>query len=185
MNLPNMNNHNEAFRHWYALYTRSRFEKKVYQELSSSNITAFLPTITTTRVWSDRKKKVERALFPSYLFVNVNARERFEALQPVGAVRMVSFNGEPARIPEEQIEAVKRIIGAGLIPTVHQAFAIGTPVTIIAGPLIGLRGVVRELRGDCQFSIYVEGIGQSLTVTVDASYLEIDRQRAGEMMPLP
>lgn len=42
---------------WYALYVRSRAEKKVSQELEHIGIEVFLPLITRVRQWSDRKKK--------------------------------------------------------------------------------------------------------------------------------
>jgi len=159
-------------RFWYALYTRARFEKKVDKELTDANIETFLPIVTVTRLWSDRKKRVEQVLFPSYLFVHADLRERYDALQPEGAVRMVSFNGNPARIPEEQIESVRRILDLGYVPTVHYDLKRGTPVEVIAGPLLGLRGIVSEPRGNCHFVIHVDGIRQSVAIKIDAKYLK-------------
>lgn len=159
-------------RHWYALYTRPRFEKKVNKELTDLQIETFLPLKTVTKFWSDRKKRVEEPVFPSYVFIHANSRERHDAFQPQGVVRIVSFSGEPARIPDHQIEAVRRILAAGFDPVVSHRFSPGDPVEIIAGPLIGLRGYVRTYRGNNHFAVQVDGIRMAVLVHIEAAYLK-------------
>jgi hypothetical protein len=44
---------------WYALYTKPRHEKKVYEQLLEKNIETFLPMVKTLRQWKDRRKWVE------------------------------------------------------------------------------------------------------------------------------
>lgn len=53
---------NNSEEKWYALYTRPRAEKLVYQRLVEASIETFLPLQKTYRMWSDRKKLVERPL---------------------------------------------------------------------------------------------------------------------------
>ena len=43
---------------WYAVWTRSRHEQIVRQEIERKRIEAFLPTITRWSRWKDRKKKI-------------------------------------------------------------------------------------------------------------------------------
>ena len=93
--------------HWYALYTRPRVEKRVASILEEKEIRAFLPTRSVMRQWSDRKKVVEEPLFPSYVFVFADLAERYCSLQSTGVVRMVQFNGKPARIPDSLGEIPK------------------------------------------------------------------------------
>src|SRR5664279_5154824 len=99
--------------HWFALYTRSRAEKKVYNELVHRNIDAFLPMHKVMRQWSDRKKIVEAPLFNSYLFVNITEKEHLPTLQVEGVVRFISFEGKAVAIPPQQIEAIKAYLGEG------------------------------------------------------------------------
>ena len=40
----------------YALYVKSRWEKKVYESLKDISLESFLPQIKTIRQWSDGKK---------------------------------------------------------------------------------------------------------------------------------
>src|SRR5919108_3280134 len=95
---------------WYALYTRPRHEKQVFQELFEKEIEAFLPTYKVRRRWSDRYKVIDEPLFKNYLFVNVDYDRRYyDTLRPYGAVGFVIFDGKPAPIPENEIEAVRRL----------------------------------------------------------------------------
>ena len=49
---------------WYAVWTRSRHEAVVHQQLEGKQIEAFLPTVTKWSRWQDRKKKIAWPLFP-------------------------------------------------------------------------------------------------------------------------
>ena len=49
---------------WYAIWTRSRHEQVVREQLERKRIDAFLPTITRWSRWKDRKKN-RWPLFPA------------------------------------------------------------------------------------------------------------------------
>ena len=49
---------------WFALWTRSRHEQVVREQLDQKHIEAFLPTVTRWSRWKDRKKKIDWPLFP-------------------------------------------------------------------------------------------------------------------------
>ena len=51
---------------WYALWTRSRHEQVVREQLEQKHIESFLPTVTRWSRWKDRKKKIDWPLFPGY-----------------------------------------------------------------------------------------------------------------------
>jgi len=132
--------------HWYALITRSRFEKKAAEDLTRKGITAFLPLTTEFRKWSDRMKKVQVPLIRSYVFAKTNPSDYYHyqsVLQAVGAARIVSFEGIPAKVPDHQIEALQRLTEMGLTLQVESGnLPPGTPVEISRGPLKGIKGIV-------------------------------------------
>src|SRR5215831_16681501 len=100
---------------WYALYTRPRHEKKVFQVLCHHEIETFLPTYKVRRRWNDRHQIVEEPLFQHYLFVNVDIERRYQdALTPYGALSFVTFGGRPAPIPEREIDSVRCLIASEL-----------------------------------------------------------------------
>jgi len=95
---------------WYALYTRPRHEKKVFEQLTEKGVESFLPVVERMRQWKDRKKKVQIPLFNSYVFVKIDLKDRYTSLQTYGVVRLISFGGKPAAIPDWQIEQLQRVI---------------------------------------------------------------------------
>ena len=61
---------------WYVLYTKPRHEKRLAERLHSEGRIVFCPLKKTTKQWSDRKKVVEEALFPSFIFVQCQEQDR-------------------------------------------------------------------------------------------------------------
>ncbi|RMG68580.1 MAG: UpxY family transcription antiterminator [Calditrichaeota bacterium] len=161
---------------WYALYTRPRHEKKVYEGLSEKGITAFLPTVRQLRQWKDRRKWVEMPLFNSYVFVQIELKDKLRALQTKGVVRMVSFGGVPAAIPDWQIEQLRRVIEHPETLQPEQYLKEGDWVEIIEGPLKGVRGYLRQLRGETRVAILIDGIYQSASFVVDRRFVKKIRQ---------
>lgn len=171
-----MDNTKNNTRHWYALYTRPRFEKRIERVLKDLRLETFLPLRVETRKWSDRKKIVHEPLFPSYLFIYANGRERHVAFQATGVVRFVSFNGEPAIIAEDQIKAVKLMLDAGYAPVPYPYPILGDQVEIVSGPLTGLIGCLIESRNKRHFVISLDDISQSIAVNIDARSVRLISQ---------
>jgi len=158
---------------WYAVYTKPRHEKKLALELSKKGITNYCPLITTVKQWSDRKKKVEEALFKSYIFVNVSEEEYYKAINTTGAVKYVSFGGKASPVPDEQIEAVKKILEHRIDFTLSsESFEIGQQVEVAYGALQGIRGEIVSYSGKNYLLLRIENIGYSLLVKVPASELK-------------
>src|SRR5271166_3029022 len=98
---------------WYALYTCSRHEKCVAQQIEQRSISCFLPLYRSIRRWKDRRKEMELALFPGYVFVRMALRDRLRVLELPSVVRLVSFNGQPAVLPEAEIEQLRQRLSRG------------------------------------------------------------------------
>lgn len=165
--ITNPNQTDKTARDWYALYTRPRFEKKVNGQLEQKGLESLLPLRQVLRIWSDRKKKIEEPMFPSYVFIHGDAKERYMALQTDGVMRIVSFQGQPARIPEGQIKSISLVLEHGYDPEPHSYLHVGEEVEIVAGPLIGLRGFYIEDRGSHRLVISLAAIRQSVAIEVD------------------
>ena len=152
--------------HWYALYTKSRQEKKVYAEFQKMGLTAYLPLETKIKQWSDRKKKVEEPMIRSYVFVKSSEKEYYDILNTTGAVRYVTFEGKAAPIPEWQIETMKKMVEYNEPHHYSgEQFIKGEKITIQAGPLKGYEGeIVKDNKGKNKIIIRIENIGYSLVV---------------------
>ncbi len=157
---------------WYAIYVRSRFEKKVERCLKARHLDSFLPVIKEVRQWSDRKKKVDVPLFAGYLFVRIDLNDRVEILQIDGVVKFVGPNDRPSIVPEEQVKWV-RILGGHSETLLHEPYVtVGDTVLVTGGPFRGLCGQVQRRKGPTRVIITLESITQSVSVEVRPEFLK-------------
>lgn len=158
---------------WYALYTRPKFEKKVEQRLQEAGFESWLPLQTVIRQWSDRKKKIEVPLFNGYIFVRTHSKQLYHAVQTDGVATVVTFNGVPAPIREEQIEMIRKIlVGPDAFDVIDRKFTRGEPVKIVEGPLKGNTGKWLDWRGSKRVCLEVEQLNHVFLVEVPAPYIE-------------
>lgn len=158
---------------WYALHTRNRHEKKVNARLEQKKITSYLPLHTIVRYWSDRKKKVTEPLFNCYVFVKIALKDRMPVLQTDGAVKLVTFNNVPVPIPENQIEAVRRLLAEKVAVELTDRWVPGQRVRITRGPLQGIEGILQQKKGKSRLVIAIDGIKQAVSAEVDGDLIEI------------
>jgi transcriptional antiterminator NusG len=160
-------------RRWYALQTRSRFEKKVFQALHERQIEAFLPMRDILSCWKDRNKRVAMPLFPGYLFVRSQDVQsgRREILKVPGAVRLIGSNVSADAIPDEQILAVRRLVAASAVSDPCPYVQAGQPVEIIAGPFQGTRGMLVASKGRLRFLVQVDLIRQAVSIEIEAEHV--------------
>ena len=159
--------------HWYAVTTRSRHEKVVAEQLWQKEIECFLPLREVLSKWKDRRKKVQFPLFPGYLFIHVKIQERrLDILKVPSVVRIVGFEGEPAAIPDMQIEALKRLDFSTLPCDPYPYIAEGDRMEIVRGPLKGLQGILIEKKGVYRFILSIDLIQQAVACEVDATDAE-------------
>lgn len=154
---------------WYALYTKSRTEKLVFDRLQEQNIEAFLPLQRKLRKWSDRKKWVEVPYINSYVFVKVSEKEYYDVLNTQGAVRYITFEGKAAPIPDWQIEAMKKVVSSDQVfHFSSQHFRKGEKISIESGTLTGYSGeVIHDSDGKKKVLIRIDQIGYSMVVELD------------------
>jgi transcription antitermination factor NusG len=154
---------------WYAIWTRSRHEQVVCEQLERKGLDAFLPTITKWSRWKDRKKQIAWPLFPGYCFARLTTDDRLPVLKCSGVVSIVSFDGEIAPIPDREIESIRQLIQTDLqfdpCPLIRE----GMLVEVIHGPLRGVVGRLVRKGSHARLILAVELIGQGVSVEVDAA----------------
>ena len=143
---------------WYAIYTKPRNEKKVSERLQQLGLTVYCPLVTVVKQWSDRKKKVQEPLLPSYVFVKLEEKEREQVFQVAGVVRYLYWLGKPAIVREEEIETLQSWLlnGAGKLQV--QQLQQGAKITIKEGVFSGMDAVVKEHRGK-KVQLVLESLG--------------------------
>jgi len=159
---------------WYALYVKSRTEKKVAIELEGIDIDFYLPLEKKLKQWSDRKKWVEEPLFRSYIFVHITPKEYYKVLQARGAVKYISFEGKAVPVPPQQIDAIK-IYLAEIDPIQNEdvIWEEGKEVEVMAGNLIGLKGILIKAKGKNRVKVEIEVVGSAIILNIPRKHLRI------------
>lgn len=156
---------------WYVAYTCSRHEKYLAGQCEQHGITSFLPLYAVQRQWKQRSARVLLPLFPSYVFVRMALAERFRVLALPGMVSLVSFKGLPTVIPDAQIEALKQAVTLGRAEPCAYLQS-GKRVRVTAGPLVGLEGIIQEVKDNVRVIVSFEWMNRSVSVSLEATEVE-------------
>jgi transcription antitermination factor NusG len=157
---------------WYALYTCPRHEKRVAEQIEQRHIPCFLPLYRSVRRWKDRRKELELALFPSYVFVRIEPQTRLRVLNLPGVVRMVTFNGQPAALPEAEIESLRRGLTGRMRMAPHPYLQVGRRVRLRSGPMAGLEGTLSRRKEGLRLVVSIEMLMRAVAVEVDEADIE-------------
>jgi transcription antitermination factor NusG len=157
---------------WYAIYTRHQHEKMVHQVLTSKGFDAFLPLYATTHNWKDRTKALTLPLFPCYVFLKGGIERRLQILTTPGIHGLVSSAGQPAPIPDIEIEAIRRVIESGVRVEAHPYLKCGNWVRVKCGPLAGIEGILVRKKNLSRLVLSVEILGTAAAIEVAAFQVE-------------
>jgi transcription antitermination factor NusG len=154
---------------WFAVWTKSRAEKTVFDQLARKRIEAFLPTVPRWSRWKDRKKKIDWPLFPGYCFARFDPRASLDVLKCVGVATIITFDGAPAPIPHNEIEAIQRLVDSQLqfdpCPLLHE----GDLVEVLHGPLKGVVGRLIRKGPQTKLLLSITMINRAVSVVFDAA----------------
>ena len=159
-------------RKWYAVFSVPQNEKSAVKHLDLREVESFLPTYETVRVWKNRQRmKIILPLFPSYLFVHINSRERAKVLQSPGVLHIVGNGREsiPSSASRDRISPLW-LCRQRIDP--YRELVIGEKVRIKSGVMQGVRGTLVRKGSGVRFVLTLELINQHAAFEVDAEDLE-------------
>ena len=159
---------------WFAVYVKSRSEKKVHQTLLLQDVESFLPLQKRLKQWSDRKKWIEEPLIRSYLFVKICDKEYYKVLNTYGVVRYVTFLNKAISIPEWQIDMLKKTVNLKIESEVtREIMHTGAHVEVISGPFQGIQGQLVDFLGKKMFLVEISHIGHSLLLKIPPDLIKL------------
>jgi transcription elongation factor/antiterminator RfaH len=128
---------------WYVIHSKPHKEDLLWSQLRSRDLTVYYPRIRVEPV-NPRARQVV-PFFPGYLFVQVDLEETplSKLMYVPGAHRVVSFDGRPATVAEDVIQALQvqiTAINAGKHPK-NDGLKRGDPVNIKSGPFKGVEAI--------------------------------------------
>ena len=119
------------------------------------------------------EERILMPLFPGYLFVRIDPRDTLDVLGAKGVVRILGSSGVPVPVPEEEIDAARRLVRSGIPCTLFPYDFEGREAIITGGPLEGLRGRIESQRGGFRLILSVHLIRSAVSVEVDAGDVEL------------
>jgi transcription antitermination factor NusG len=158
---------------WYALYTKPRWEKKIYQTLQSRGFESYCPLNKVRRKWSDRIKVIEEPLFKSYLFVRLDDAMKTEVRYIDGVLNFVYWNGKPAVVKDEEIVEIKKFMSE------YEDVQVGTiemkpadEVLVKQGVMMGASGRILRVLSNNMVEVRIDSLGLVLTAKFDKQKLD-------------
>ncbi len=112
------------------------------------------------------------ALFPGYVFVYLDLRDRLQVLESPSVMRFVSFQGRPCPVEESEIRSLVVGLDSGLRVEPHPYLRDGKRVRVIRGPLAGTEGTMIRRKDRFRLVLSIELIMRSVTLEVDETDVE-------------
>jgi len=157
---------------WFAAYTQPNHEKSVARQMSERAIPHYLPLYESVRQWKDRKMRLDRPLFPGYVFVRMPIQNRLKVIQVPSVIRLVGFGGEPAAIPEAELTAIRTCLDHDCKLQPHPVLQAGQRVRITRGALTGIEGILVRRKGISRLVLSIGLITRAVAVEVNIAEIE-------------
>ena len=156
---------------WWVVHTKSRNEKALAHDLIRRNISYFLPMTWNVRRKSRRTIRSLLPLFGGYLFFCGRENDRIELLRTDRVANLIEVKDQQKLLME--LRQIEQALQAGVPVTPHKYLKEGQKCRVIAGPLMGLEGVVARTRGATRLVLQVDMLGQAASVEIGMDMIEI------------
>jgi transcription antitermination factor NusG len=157
---------------WYAVFTLPQNEKSAARQLAIREVETFLPTYETVKVWRNRQRvRTVLPLFPTYLFVRIDCRQRRRVLESPGVIQIVGSSRAHAPVADAEIEWLR----AGMREKTLEPFndlVVGKKARIKTGSMEGVEGVLVRKGNGLKFVLSLKLINQHAAIEVCADDLE-------------
>lgn len=164
---------------WYVVHTYSGYENKVASNLEKTVETRQLghliqeirvPTETVVEVKDNKKREVERKIFPGYVIIKMILNdESWYAVRNIrGCTGFVGSTTKPVPLTEKEIAKL------GIkIRSVEVSYSVGDSVRVVNGPLEDFVGTVESIDKDKNIvKVTVSMFGRETPVELELGQVE-------------
>lgn len=161
--------------HWYAVHTRANFEQTVTNDLDARGIEAYCPVFEEISKRVDRRKLINRPVFPGYVFTRIadNPDLRLRVLKSKGAVRILGIGSAIEPVPDQDVESVRRMLASGKPCFQYPFLREGALVRVRRGPLRNLSGILVRIKNRTRLVVSVNLLQQAVAADIDVSDVEV------------
>ena len=158
--------------YWAAAQLQPKRDQLALHCLKLFGFETYAPRLRDQRTIRGCKVIKTPLLFPGYVFVCMALRDRLQVQQVPGVAHLVGFDGTPAALPDEEIQALRASLESGVRAEPHPYLNVGRRVRLKSGPLAGLQGILLRRRANFRVVISIELIQRSVAVDADVSDVE-------------
>ena len=156
---------------WYGIRTKPKHENVAAASLKGKGFQEYAPVYRSRRRWSDRTVESYLPLFPGYVFCRFDASRRLPILTTPGVLSVVGFGNGPTPIPDDEIEAIQRIVTSGVAAEPCPFLKEGQRIRITQGSLEGLEGILLKKKADWRMVVSVSMLQRSVSVEIDSAWI--------------
>ncbi len=165
---------------WYIVHTYSGYENKVASDLEKTVENrglkdliqeVFVPTEIVTEIKDNKKRDIERKIFPSYVIVKmVMTDDTWYVVRNIrGCTGFVGASSKPLPLTKEEVDRL------GIDKkTVEVSYNVGDTVVIVDGPLEDSIGTVMEIDKEKNYvKVEVSMFGRKTPVELELSQVQV------------
>ena len=163
---------------WVAVQVRTLHERLAAEHLALRGYECFLPLqlsrseLASGVHYADKS----RPLFPGYLFCRYKTQYSFRIVQAPGVIRILGIRGVPSTVPDDEMDAVFRIVKSRCYSRPGHFPCIGQRVRVVSGPLCGLEGILVFNDRTSKVVVNVTLLRRSVAVEIDTANIVLAEQ---------
>jgi transcriptional antiterminator RfaH len=161
---------------WYVIYTKPQQERAVESLLNGRGLETYLPSLKVARR-HQRRTRTRRPFFSCYLLAHLNlAQVPLSSINwAPGVKRVVSFGGQPAVVPDQVVDWLKRQLAATDPKEYYRGAPLrpGDRLRVKEGPLRHLEVIFdQRLSSGDRARVFIDILGRLTSCDIDLDCLE-------------
>lgn len=157
---------------WRCLRSKPKCEHLAARHLRLAGFDAYCPQLRYQKKTVRGAVWYVEALFPSYVFARFAADSNRHVKSTLYVSGLLEFLPEWGRLPDHVVEDLQRQFADDVPHTVQLAPAIGDPVQMTEGPLMGTEAIVTKISSGAQrIQILIDFLGSPRHMEVPLSSL--------------
>jgi transcription antitermination factor NusG len=157
---------------WAVFQAQASREVYACDHLNAQGFITFLPVQKIRLKRGRRLIEAEKALFPGYGFVAINAASRWRSINGTrGVKRLIAGDRHPLVLPEGFVENLISLVNNDGYLDLGSTFKNGETVQMINGPFAGIKGRISELGPHGRVTLLISLLSSEVQVQTVTSAL--------------
>jgi transcription antitermination factor NusG len=159
---------------WFVVYTKAQAEKKFAERLQHAGYEVYLPLQEELKQWSDRKKKIQKPLISSVVFVRCTEAQLSGLYNILGFSRVLRYLGKPAVVQPQEILNLQILLQQAVVRDIqNDVLTPGIAIEVVRGPFKGIIGTAVQVLNTLRVKIEIRHLGVAFEINVPKSFVKV------------